>query len=403
MRIALVTYALYVGGMESFLFALARGLRARGMDVEFVISEDIGEWHDRPAREAFVTHAVLPSSWHGRHWHARKVLQKLHSYDVLLLNHARAAQAVTGIVSEQTAIIAVLHNDIDHIYRVGLSAAHNLDAIVCVGPRVRAEAAHRGAPESRTLLIPYGVPVPQRWPKADEATADRPLRVLFLGRVHDEQKGVFFLPSIVALATAMGCRLRFDLIGEGPDLPALRTQFGQQCPDLDVHLHGALPHDHAMRTLAESDVLLMPSRYEGLPIALLEAMARGVVPVASLLPGITDFPVRHGQSGLLLPVGDVEGFAAALVELADAPRRRRMSEAAWADAHEQFSEERMCQHYADLIARTVADRRAGRSPPRNHRVETSLFGIEYYVPSRILEGARKVRRACPAARALFAG
>ena len=403
MRVALVTYGLHVGGMESLLFAWARGLRRFGWEVEFIVTEARGDWYDRPAEEGFATRDVLPSPFRGRREHAARVALGLSAFDAVVLNHSRAALASLGLLSDRITALSVLHNDNELVYRFGLANQPSLDRIVCVSPRVHAEALRRGAPESKTRLIVSGVPVGGKWPKAGDTPEHRPMRVAFIGRVEHHQKGVLDLPRILARAAELGCLLRFDMIGDGPDLAAVRSGMSARCAGLDVRCHGALSHPAAMEILSQSDVLLMPSRFEGLPIVLLEAIARGVVPVASLLVGSTDVIVEDSRSGLLLPPGDLEAFAAALVKLSDPAVRREMSRQAWATALERFSEKRMCEQYAELIQEAIADRRAGRAGRRTGRLDPSLFGVEYHLPPVVLAGARRVVRAGRAMTAMWAG
>ncbi len=64
-----------------------------------------------------------------------------------------------------------------------------------------------------------------------------------------------------------------------------------------------------------ADVFVLPSRREGLPVALLEAMACALPCVASRLPGATDAIIEDGRNGLLVPVGDPDGFADAIRSL----------------------------------------------------------------------------------------
>jgi glycosyltransferase involved in cell wall biosynthesis len=95
-----------------------------------------------------------------------------------------------------------------------------------------------------------------------------------------------------------------------------------------VSLLGWLPSEKALEALAASDVQLLVSGWEGQPISTLEAMASGVVPVVTDLPGLREL-IRDGTSGFLLPVGDIQAFASVLATLAaDRERLSRMARAA---------------------------------------------------------------------------
>jgi len=96
--------------------------------------------------------------------------------------------------------------------------------------------------------------------------------------------------------------------------------------------------DNVHEYLYASDVFTLPSSREGLPIAVLESMAAGKAVVASDIPEIADSQVEDGQSGLLVPFGDVDGLAAALTSvLSDSGLRDRLGSAARQRALDRFS------------------------------------------------------------------
>jgi glycosyltransferase involved in cell wall biosynthesis len=391
MRVALVTYGLNVGGMENFLFTLADSLRAHGIQVSFVVTEMIGAWHQRAIDEGFEIVNLLPKRWRSLRGQAQRLARVLGTYDAALFNHCRLGQAIAADVPSSCRIVPIFHNDDDVIYRVGLANVSQVDSVVCVGSKVFREALRRGAPADRTIQIPYGINVPASWPKEGHSRNGRPLRIVFLGRLNHKQKGVLDVPAILCRAAELGVALRLDLVGEDDvDAPFLREELTKKLPASAVRFHGRTDHATALRLLSEADILLMPSRYEGLPIALLEALAQGAVPVASHLPGITDDVVADGVTGILSPVGDIEGFARAIARLQDDEERLRMSHAAWQSARDRYGKEAMVARYLELLNSPREVRARNTESP--DLVGRMFFGKRWDYPIGVVDIAVAVRR-----------
>jgi glycosyltransferase involved in cell wall biosynthesis len=179
-------------------------------------------------------------------------------------------------------------------------------------------------PRKKVVVIPNGVDL-SRFP----AVADPALRaslagerrlVLTVARLH-EQKAV----EVVVRSAHELPDVTFAVAGDGPE----RESLERLARDLDVEdrvlLLGA--RDDVPALLAAADLVLLPSRYEGFPLSLLEAMASGKAVVASEIPGVTEL-VMSGQNGVLVAPGDVDGFARAISELlGDSDRRGRLAAA----------------------------------------------------------------------------
>ena len=382
-RIALVTHALEVGGMESMLFGLARGLLDLGADVTFVVTERRGAWQARPAAAGFACVDLVPPPWWSRRRHAVAVARQLQPYDAVILHHSRSAQSGLGLLRSRTLAVAVLHNDEEAIFRVGLGNAANLDLVVAVSPAVRERALGHGARPETLLCIANGVPVASSYPKADTPLRTTPLRLVYLGRLEHRQKGILDLPEILAPVLAAGFEVRFDVIGEGgPEAMLLRQRLAALLPPERLHFHGAVPHPAAMESLGDADICLLPSRFEGAPMVVLEAMARGVVPVASRLPGSTEALCRDGQEGFLPAVGDTGAFATAILRLARDPALwARLSRAAWERTRREFSVEHMARSYMDLV-----ERGRGTGAARSGRLCLWLLGPASFVPEGLRRG-----------------
>jgi glycosyltransferase involved in cell wall biosynthesis len=381
MKIALVTRALNVGGLETFLFALARQLRGRGHEVQFLLTEQIGAWHERPVAEGFRVNAILPDQ-QGKKVHVEEIGGFLAGFDVAILNHSLAAQSSLGLLPAGTVTLSVLHNNNEEIFRVGLANMQNLDMAVAVSDGVFAGALNAGVVADRVVCIRNGIEVLTEYPKRDHTFfCDEPLKAVFLGRVDHLQKGVFYLPGIIAKVSAAGVPLTFDIVGGGDkDFTGLQRRLAVFADRIPIIFHGALSHEEAMRILQRADVMLMPSHFEGQPITLFEGMARGVVPIVSSLKGITDNVVTSWQNGVLVPVGDEAAFAEAVKVLAgDRAMLRTLSQTAWRTIVEEHSVEGMVDRYLTLIAECREKRRNGLLPVRSGAADESLLMKEGFL------------------------
>lgn len=147
--------------------------------------------------------------------------------------------------------------------------------------------------------------------------AEREVDALFIGR-HVAQKNPELAARVLATLAAAGHRC--VMAGDGP-LRARCLQLLHSLPGGDrVECLGELAHDDTLALLARSRVLLMPSRWEGLPILPIEAMALGVPVVASRLPGV-DEVVDDGVTGELTAPGDEHSMAQAVLRLLGDPAR----------------------------------------------------------------------------------
>jgi glycosyltransferase involved in cell wall biosynthesis len=139
-----------------------------------------------------------------------------------------------------------------------------------------------------------------------------------------EYKGHAVLLDAVGLLRARGRRIRVVLVGDGELRRALEARVARDGLSSVVELRGALPHQEIPGVLAGATAMVLPSvrsrdgQMEGIPVALMEAMAARVPVIATRLSGIPEL-VRDGETGLLVPERDAPALAAAMERLADDP------------------------------------------------------------------------------------
>lgn len=209
----------------------------------------------------------------------------------------------------------------DHYREVWADA----DAIHVLGQDLWRRAVHRGAPEDLPhAVIPpamdtsTAVPIPAR-PGA-LGTADNPLRLLSVGRLH-WKKGHQYALDAVAMLQDRGLHLRYRVVGNGPLQEAVAFWRHQLGLDDIVELLGAVPPAEVSRHLFWADVFVHPATSEGFCNAVIEAQAHGVPVVCSDADGLAE-NVEDGVTGLVVPRRDPEALANAIADLAaDGPRR----------------------------------------------------------------------------------
>lgn len=161
---------------------------------------------------------------------------------------------------------------------------------------------------SQIVVLPNPVRVPSEVP---DRSARQTVQFLHLGRL-GERKGAYDLVNAFAgLPEGLRNRARLVMAGDG-DVEGVRKMaepLGSQ-----VEVHSWINSHERDLMLERSDVFALPSRAEGVPMALLEAMANGLPSITSPVGGIPDV-FRHGLDGALVTPGDVEQIRAAMAKL----------------------------------------------------------------------------------------
>jgi N-acetyl-alpha-D-glucosaminyl L-malate synthase BshA len=141
------------------------------------------------------------------------------------------------------------------------------------------------------------------------------------------------------------------MIGDGPDRPAAEDEARMLGVEQSVSFLGKL--DQIAPLLAAADLFLLPSQSESFGLSALEALASGVPVVGSNAGGLPEV-VRDGETGILCPVGDIPGMAAASLEiLRDQKRWAEMSKLASSDARTRFSQEAIVTKYESLYRNSL--------------------------------------------------
>lgn len=180
---------------------------------------------------------------------------------------------------------------------------------VCVS-QFLAQQLRQRLPATNPQVIPYGITLPT----TQASFSDHPFRVVYSGRMVEQQKCIHQVVHALIQACQGSSQIEAHLIGDGSARAACEQLVHQAGLADRILFHGRVPPDEVQPLLQRSQAILLMSDFEGLPVALLEAMAAGVVPVVrSISSGIPEL-IHHERTGLLVPNDPAEA-AAALVRL----------------------------------------------------------------------------------------
>ena len=363
-----------VGGAEQQAILLAKGLRRRGWRVSVVALSGTGGAAAAELEDAGVRFLSLemrkgladPRGWLRFHsWLCRERPDVLHAH----LPHAAWLARWSRLAAPVPLVVDTLHSS--STGRMGRHFGYACsrwlpDHVTAVSQA--AAASHMAAgmvSQSRLSVIWNGIDVDRWQPDAQgRAQARRELGIgdeylwLAVGRLETVKD----YPSLLLAMTRTPEKTRLLVLGAGPresELVELAERLGLK---QRVRFAGFAPN--VVRWMRAADGFVLSSRYEGLPMVLLEAGACGVPVVATDVPGTREVVV-NGETGWLAPAGDAQKLAKTMMKLMYMPpdAQHAMGERARRYVAEHFSLEAVLDRwerlYAELLERKNAKRRIG--------------------------------------------
>jgi len=199
------------------------------------------------------------------------------------------------------------------------------DLLLPISEHWKARLLVLGAPPERTIVHRVGIDL-SKFSFVQRLALIDCIRIVTTARLV-EKKGIKYAIEAIAKVKRYNpdINLKYDLIGDGP----LRNEIellieANDISDI-VQLHGSQPHENVKKMLLEADLFLLPSvtasdgDQEGIPVALMEAMASGAPVLSTVHSGIPEL-VEHNKSGILVPEGDSDALAESIIYLVKHPK-----------------------------------------------------------------------------------
>lgn len=362
-----------LNGVNTFTAELLSGLAAQGVPGRVLLTDpDPFRRLPMPVPEGLVFER-LPVRPEDSLSSRRRIFQEwleARSPCIYLPNYDYAYSCLSPRLSEKVKILGIVHSDdpehYEHVNRLGAY----WDSVICVSEAILRKVLAEGRVEaSRVKKIAYGVTIPEtRMPRPG---GRRPLRILYAGRMAEYQKRTGDLFKIAREMRRRKIPCEWTLAGDGIDRAALERKFeGLRGQGVRSDFTGTVSRADLYRLYEAHDVFILASGFEGLPLALLEAMGCGCVPVAARTESGIPEVIAEGLNGWSVPIGGIGAFADKLEILFHDPGiRAAMSAEAHRTILADFSQKRMVSEYAD-VCRTLA---AQNAPPPGRNVSSEIL------------------------------
>jgi glycosyltransferase involved in cell wall biosynthesis len=361
LRVVVITHGFYprIGGAERLVASVSPLLQQRGVDVHILTRRLPGA----PAREVFDGIPLYrlpvpgPKALASLSFTLAALPLILRLKPGLIHAHELISPATTAILAGSLLgcpVIATVHRsgppgDVMRMRSRPLGRLRmrwlrgRIDRFVVISRAIDGELAAEGVPERKRVWISNGVDVRRFFPlgAAEKLALRRRLQLspqavlaVFTGRLAPE-KQIDALVEVWPELQARFPQAGLLVVGSGPEEAALKTLAARCVPGDSIRWLGA--QDEVAPFLQASDFFVLPSRAEGLSVALLEAMACALPAAATDVGGARDV-IIDGQNGRLVPPGDKQALCDALLAmLADEANRLRMGRAARQSIQAGFS------------------------------------------------------------------
>lgn len=380
--ILLVGSQMETGGAQKLLLSQAKWYREHGFEVDVLFLYDKEQlhldWEERyqfpimnlyakDLSKSFLSNLMLlAKAWgRGSQYISKKPYQVIKTFT----HHASLFGILLGWLHRIPVRIAVHQGRILgfprwlewlHAMMINLGVA---DCLIACSDKVHAESVEEGVGDARIRVIPNGVEIPE----VDDAVVAQ-IRaelnldgwehvVMTVGRQTAQKAHEYYLSAAKQVVEAYPNTLVL-LLGDGPLRPNLEQQVETLGIGNNVRFMGI--RNEIPEFLALADVFVLSSRWEGLPVAMLEALVSGTAVVSTRVEGVIQV-LEDGKNGLLVPLEDPDALAEKIKQLLASPSfREQIAAEGKRRVMEAFTFDHMHQQYAELAMEIAEKKRKPR-------------------------------------------
>jgi glycosyltransferase involved in cell wall biosynthesis len=358
-----------VSGVNASLEALGTQLIGLGWDVEIVFTRDEASVRESAGDEAHlprIPYRFLHRRVRGVEgmWEALIADVETNAPCVMFTGYDFLANSVVPALSEKVGVVAWLQADDGDYYEQTYRLGRYCNAVVCVSECIRDTVRELHPRIGERAHVIHNSSVRNDEVAAKRGPRSKTLRLVYAGRLVQYQKRVLDFVTLARALDRTGIRYELSLIGTFSAHEDARDAFERDArahlEDGRIKLPGRMGRDALLAVLDDQDLFILLSDFEGFPLALVEAMARGCVPVvAESRSGIPEL-LKHEDDGLVMGGRDYDEWARLISELwADRRRLARMSQRTRSNVRGRFTVERAAREFDRLFTQVAGEVAAG--------------------------------------------
>jgi len=336
-----------LGGVSSLCYNLMKNAD-QNLYEQKVIHIDLEESDISPANVEYPNASNLYFHY-SLNENAYKAIERLNKmlpdeHGALVLNYGLEMQMLDHYPVPQT-VFQLVHDD----YNLKLSKkyGHIADVFISHNHHIF-ESLQEMLPHRKDdiFYLPHGVTIPLVYQMHENDSERGPIKLLFLGRM-SKGKGIHDLPVISEMLRQKGVQFQWVCIGNGPELETLKKNWHTEDA---VQFLSPASNEEVINICSEQDVFVLPTKFEGSPVSLLETMSVGLVPVITdLAGGIRE--IVDEKIGFRIPENDNMAFANAIDTLyRNRPLLKSLSKNCRARIEEKFDIRQTSVRYYSLFS-----------------------------------------------------
>jgi glycosyltransferase involved in cell wall biosynthesis len=365
---------LIIGGAERLLASIVRHLVTQGWHVTIISTlpqdghRSTAPWFTPYSNEIYMLPQFLSNSAERKNF--VRYLLRSRKFDVVLIAGSLMAYELLPEISKnypELAVVDLLFNTVGHIHSHS-KYQKQITFAIAENPEVINWYRHRGWPPNKVRMIESGIDVAcfkQKRPASlvsQLKIRDQDVVIGFSGRLSQEKAPEVFLE--IAAAFCDEPRARFVMTGAGPLRDSIKSQLATLPKGTRIDFLGQV--ESTIDFFALYDIFVLPSRRDGRPLALLEALASGCAVVASRVGGVPAL-IEGREAGILCSPGNTAEFVENIRELlADTNRLNAAKQNAFDTARNLFSETQMVKNYVDALETAIAIKTQTSPKPSRH-------------------------------------